>query len=437
MQTDAGGVRIEYVALEELERWPRNPKMHDEAHIERSIERFGFVNPILIDERTGRIVAGHGRLDALQAMRERGDAPPERVKEEGGRWLVPVVRGVSFNSDVEAQAHLVADNRAVELGGWDDSALVEMLQDVAAQSEELLEAAGYAQRDLERMLTAAHQAMIEEPEVSGEHLDAIRDEWQTETGQLWIIPSAHGGDHRLICGDSTDQTVVANLFRGDYWRELVTDPPYGIDYAKKNEFLNAVGKSMRLEVPIDGDERRGTTAADLWRAAFGLAVIFGEPGATYYITTPTGDMLPSMLQAVADAGMPMRHGLVWVKNNIVLGRSDYNYKHEFIIYGWLPGAPHTFNGMGGEASVWEFDKPHSSKLHPTMKPVALFEYAITHGSNTGEVVFDPFSGSGTTILACENTARLARCVEIDPRYVAVALLRASELGLEPHLVEGG
>lgn len=434
MQSDA--VRIEYVPLDDLQRWPRNPKLHDGEHIERSIERFGFVNPILIDERTGRIVAGHGRLDALLMLRGRGDEPPERVQRgEDGRWYVPVVRGVSFNSDAEAQAYLITDNRAVELGGWDDQALVDMLQDVAEQSEDLLDAAGFARNELERMLAAVHEAMEEDdPEVSGEHLDELRDEWETAEGQMWEIPSA-GGSHFIICGDCTDRAVVERVLDGAQWDMIVTDPPYGISYDKKNAFLNAIGHSMRLEVPIAGDEKQSGTAADLWRDAFGLLREFGKPGGVFYVTTPTGDMLPAMLNAMADAGMPMRHGLVWVKNHMVLGRSDYNYKHEFIIYGWIEGAAHTFNGPGGATSVWEFDKPVSSKLHPTMKPIALFEYAIMNGSNTGEIVLDPFSGSGTTLLASEGAGRFARCIELDPRYVAVTLKRAEEKGLKPRLVE--
>ncbi len=154
------GIYIEYIPLADLQRWPRNPKRHDLALLVRSVGRFGFVNPVLIDERSGRLVVGHGRLEILQRMKDEGQAPPERIKVEGGEWLIPVIRGIRFNSDQEAEAYLVADNRTTELGGWDDEALAALLQELA-EDEELLESTGFDTADLDALLAQINEELTD------------------------------------------------------------------------------------------------------------------------------------------------------------------------------------------------------------------------------------------------------------------------------------
>jgi len=158
-------------------------------------------------------------------------------------------------------------------------------------------------------------------------------------------------------------------------------------------------------------------------AAFKAAVAHGAKGACYYSTGPQGgDLLLLLLQAMRQAGLPLRHMLVWAKNNHVLGRSDYNYKHEPIIYGWLDGG-HKFHGPTNETSLWEIPKPQKSAEHPTMKPVELFARAVRNSSTKKSVVYEPFSGSGTAVIACEQEGRACRGIEIEPRYVQVAIDR--------------
>lgn len=159
-----GTVRIEYVALSELKRWPRNPKDHDLGELRRSIARFGYVQPILVDESTGRIVAGHGRLDVLEQMKAEGRKPPERVLERKGEWLVPVIRGVAFNSDDEAQAYLLADNRLTEIGGWEDGTLTDVLNDLA--EKDLLEGIGWDGNDVEDMMRFLESVQLVESDAA-------------------------------------------------------------------------------------------------------------------------------------------------------------------------------------------------------------------------------------------------------------------------------
>jgi DNA modification methylase len=203
---------------------------------------------------------------------------------------------------------------------------------------------------------------------------------------------------------------------------MVTDPPYGVSYADKNAFLNAADKGNRIQTQIEGDHQTPAEVDALWRAAFRVWRGFVGKGACYYVTGPQGgDLLLLLLLALRDTGWPLRHMLIWAKNNHVLGRCDYNYKHEPIIYGWVDGG-HKWYG-DHDVSLWEVDKPTKSEFHPTTKPVELFARAVGNSSADGGLVVDPFLGSGTTLIACEQLHRKCRAVEISPGYVAVTLER--------------
>jgi len=240
--------------------------------------------------------------------------------------------------------------------------------------------------------------------------------------------------HRLLCGDCATEANI--LFNGDLFDLLVTDPPYGVSYAAKNEFLNAIARGNRIQKPIESDHKTPEQMSEFWRVCFGAIRTFSRPGAGYYVTGPQGgDLLLLLLLALRDSGFPLRHMLIWAKNNHVLGRCDYNYKHEPIIYGWVEGSGHKFFGGGGETSLWEINKPQKSDMHPTTKPVELFARAIKNSTSAGEIVYDPFLGSGTTLIACEQLGRRCRAIEISPGYVAVALQRwADATGKTPKLM---
>ena len=239
----------------------------------------------------------------------------------------------------------------------------------------------------------------------------------TKVGDLWLL-----GDHRLLCGDSTKANDVAHLWgNGPALRMIWTDPPYGVDYGKKTRDL---GGAFRARVDIQGDGD-GEEAASLFRDALSAAIPHAMPGAALYATVPSGENLPLFTTAMNNSGFRFKHSLVWVKSSAVFGRTDYHYRHETILYGWSPGA-HYFTEKRTNDSVFEVDRPANSKDHPTMKPVALIVPMIENSSEPGEIVYDPFSGSGSTILAAELLGRRCYAIEKEPGYVDVSVERWEE-----------
>lgn len=241
--------------------------------------------------------------------------------------------------------------------------------------------------------------------------------------------------HRLICGDCTDAAVVARVMDdavGDLW---LTDPPYAVSYADKNAYLNSIARGNRIQVPIVGDHLTLENAAVLWKQAAEVALAHCADHASYYwFACQGGDQMMMMMMMLSEAGWRVRHELIWVKNNHVLGRTDYNYKHEPILYGWKKDGKHKFFG-GFQTSVLEFPKPQSSGMHPTTKPVELVERLVANSTEAGQIILDGFLGSGTTLIAAEKLGRRARCIEIEPGYVAVCLERwATMTGKTPVLL---
>lgn len=240
-----------------------------------------------------------------------------------------------------------------------------------------------------------------------------------KAGDIWLL-----GDHRLMCGDSTDAEVVKRLMNGDLADMVFTDPPYGVSYTDKNEFLNRIGKPMAFANPIENDSQSPTEMADFWETAFNVLAECTKDKMVYYITAPQGGDLLLLLQSIFNTPFALKHMLIWNKNNHVLGRCDYNYKHEPIVYGWKKKGTHNFYGGGKfKTTVWDIDKPLKNDLHPTMKPVELVANCILDGSKAGDIVLDTFGGSGTTLIAAEQTGRKCYMMELDPHYCDVILSR--------------
>ena len=264
----------------------------------------------------------------------------------------------------------------------------------------------------------------EEKSFTDEEADEIPEEVETKCklGDLWQL-----GEHRLLCGDSTDENCVKRLMGEEKADMVFTDPPYGVSYADKNEFLNAANKGNRNQTPIINDHMNLEDTGDFVYKAFLNIKKFLAKYSSYYITAPQGgELLMMMMMMMQKAGIPLRHCLIWVKNNHVLGRCDYNYKHEPILYGWVE--KHHFYGQGEHKfSTWEIPKPVKNDLHPTMKPVALVVNAILNSTQKDEVVLDLFGGSGTTLIACEQTQRKARLMELDEHYCDVIIQRWENL----------
>lgn len=258
----------------------------------------------------------------------------------------------------------------------------------------------------------------------------LQEKWQVQLGDLFEI-----GNHRLLCGDSTNGDDVARVMGGKLASLVVTDPPYGVEYADKNKFLNTIAPGNRIQEPIAGDHQSKDKTQEMWRLAFKNMNTAMLPGAVVYCFMPQGGDQMMMMMMMMGAGIEPRHELIWLKNNHVLGRVDYAYKHEPILYAWKEGG-HKFYG-DFQTSILEFNKPLKSDSHPTMKPVELITHLIKNSSQTNEIVYDLFGGSGTTMVASEQIGRRCRMVEIEPKYCAVILERMAGMGLEPRLVESG
>ena len=241
-------------------------------------------------------------------------------------------------------------------------------------------------------------------------------------GDLWQL-----GEHRLLCGDCTDRAEVARLMRADAADTpgsraaadmLFLDPPYGVGYGL------ATNRPIRKGRPIMGDELGEHGTYDLLKRTLLAAPL--RPGGAFYVCSPGGTGETLFRLALRDAGLPLKQALVWVKHHFVLGRQDFHWQHETLLYGWKAGAGHYFGGGRTQTTVWEHQRPHRSNLHPTMKPIDLVERAVMLSSKEGEIVYDGFGGSGTTLLACEQTRRKCRMVEIAPRYCDVVVQRWEE-----------
>lgn len=262
-----------------------------------------------------------------------------------------------------------------------------------------------------RSITLARNAR-NRPEIDLEALPNVA------IGNLWSL-----GQHRILCGDSTSKIDVNILMKDKFADLMVTDPPYGVRYTGKRLVRQA----------IRNDDLAGDEFCQFLTMALSASPL--KPGGSFYICAPSGPALKLFFIAAAEAGLDVKQTLIWVKNHFVLSRCDYHNKYEMLLYGWKPGAAHYYAGGRKQHTVWEFPKPMRSPLHPTTKPVALVERAILNNSREKEIVYDGFSGSGSTLIACEHTGRICRCLEIEPRYVAITIARwEAETGEKAQLI---
>jgi len=272
---------------------------------------------------------------------------------------------------------------------------------------------------------------LEDPDAALDKAAELQRRWDTQPGQLWAIDS-----HRLLCADCRQAEQVQRLWQdGARFRQILTDPPYGVGYAAKNQYLNRSDRGNRIQKPIENDHLSPAETALLFQTALQQSLPYALPGAAVYASVPSGPLLPRFIAAFEAAGFSYKHMLVWIKSNFVISMADYHARHEVILYGWRENGPHYFTSDRRQDSVFEVDKPRSSEFHPTTKPVELLARMISNSSRPGEVIFDPFSGSGSTLLAAHQLGRVGYSVEIDPGYVAVALQRLTQLGLKPRLLD--
>lgn len=395
-------IRLEYRKIDELIPYERNAKQHPPeqiAKLVRSFDEFERIVPAGITA-DGHLIYGHGRI---LAARERGDKD------------FPCVV-IDHLSETQRRAFVHADNLLAESETDAEILRGEMIA---------LQAAGF---DISLTGFDPDGLQLGDESTQGDNLAADEDDYEapppsettrTARGQIWQL-----GRHRLMCGDCTLAEDADALMAGSLADLVFTDPPYGVSYVDKNKFLNSIDNADRLVNAIEGDDQEPEDMHDFWVAAFKNLYRCTKERMSYYITAPQGGDLLLLLQAVRESGFALKHQIIWNKNNHVLGRCDYNYKHEPIIYGWKIGKTHKFVGGGSMlTSVWDVPKPLRSDLHPTMKPIHLIENAVLNSSEPGEIVLDLFGGSGSTLIACDQLKRVCYMMEIAPHYCDVIIDR--------------
>jgi len=389
---------------------PDNPKRHDVAALDSSVERFGYVTPIVVNDTDGRVLEGHGRVETLLRLRACGAEPPPGI-EVGltGEWRVPTVHGVGLSPD-DARAFLIAANRTVELGGWDEARLAEVLSDLA-RSDAGLDAVGFSEADLSVLLESLD---IHGPP-GGSDPDDIpeelaEDQLYVAPGQLWRL-----GEHRLLCGDATRGEDVHRLLGGRNADMAVTDPPYNVNYGNHG---GAPGGRRRR--PLTND----LLPASVWEESVGgwARQLLNHVDGALYVFMSSKEW-PAVCRLLEEAGGHWSDTIIWAKDRFVLGRADYQRQYESIWYGWRKDGGHDWCGDRDQGGVWLIPRPSVSDLHPTMKPVALMERAISNSSTPGGRVLDLFLGSGTTLIAAERQGRRCLGLELEPGYVQVAIER--------------
>ncbi len=383
-----GATKIEWRSVDKLIPYAKNARTHSDeqvAQIAGSIKEFGFNNPVLVD-KDNSVIAGHGRLMAARKL---------------GMDKVPVVE-LEHLTESQRKAYVLADNRIALNSGWDTSMLSLELQDLKDDID--LSLLGFDPDELDALLNP-----IEETEglTDEDAVPDVPDEPKTKLGDIYIL-----GNHRLMCGDScsvTDMEKLVNDRQVDMW---LTDPPYNVAYEGKTKDA----------LTIQNDSMSDDGFRQFLRDAYVTADTVMKAGAVFYIWHADSEGY-NFRGAAHDAGWKVRQCLIWKKSTMVMGRQDYHWKHEPCLYGWKEGAGHLWATDRKQTTILEFDKPSKNKEHPTMKPVALFEYQMLNNTKGGDIILDSFGGSGTTLLAAEKNGRIGYLMELDPKYCDVIVKR--------------
>jgi DNA modification methylase len=376
---------------------PRNWRTHPPAQrdaLQGVLAEIGYADALLareLDDGSLELIDGHLRAETTPDM-----VVPVLVldvnEEEAGKILLTLDPMASLAGvDTEALASLM------EEFNFDSDAVEAMLNDLALSSG----------------------VRVEDVEIVEDEVPEPPDEAITQPGDLWVL-----GDHRLLCGDATKAQDLDRVLDGEKANLVLTDPPYGVSYVGGTEEA----------LTIQNDDREGLLA--LLESVFPLLVQRTRPGAGWYVAAPAGPQFLSFAQVLDDLGV-WRQTLVWVKDSMVLGHSDYHYRHEAIFYGWTPGSAHRAPPDRTRTTILEHARPKASREHPTMKPVALWAELLANSSGKGDLVLDPFCGSGTTVIAAEQLGRRAGVLELEPRYCDVIINRWQELTGKDASLDGG
>lgn len=393
-------VTAELVYAERIERWPierlipyaRNARTHSLSQVSQlaaSIREFGFTNPVIVN-RKGGIICGHARVLAARQL---------------GLSDVPVVI-LDHLTETQLRAYIIADNKLALNAGWDEELLALELQELKLAGFDA-ELTGYPAEEIDRLI-----AELNGPAEGLTDADTVPEtpvRPVTRPGDLWLL-----GPHRLYCGDATEAAAYAAVL-GDGLADMVfTDPPYNVDYVG-----SASDKEQgRIRTILNDD--LGDRFGQFLRTACAHMLSMTKGGV--YICMSSAE-LHRLHLAFQRAGGHWSTFLIWAKNHFTLGRSDYHRQYEPILYGWKAGNDRFWCGARDQADIWFVDRPVTNDLHPTMKPVELIVRAIRNSSKSQDTILDPFGGSGSTLIACEETGRQARLIEIDPALCDVIVRR--------------
>ena len=380
---------MQLVPIAKLVPYVNNARTHSTEQIKKlrsSLREFGFINPVIIDRDYG-VIAGHGRILA--------------AKEEGIRE-VPCVFADHL-TEAQKKAYIIADNRMAMDAGWDEELLrveIEALQGM--DFDPLL--TGFDEKELAALFDDGAEAKDDDFDVDEE----LEKPVFSKTGDVWTL-----GRHRLVCGDSTKAETYETLMQGKKANLVVTDPPYNVNYE------GSAGK-------IKNDNMAAEKFYQFLLDAFAnMEKVMAEDASIYVFHADTEGL--NFRRAFTDAGFYLSGCCIWKKPSLVLGRSPYQWQHEPVLYGWKKNGKHQWYSDRKQTTIWEFEKPRKNADHPTMKPIPLLAYPITNSSMSNTLILDPFGGSGSTLIACEQTDRSCCTIELDEKYCDVIVKRYVEL----------
>ena len=382
---------MQLVPLGKLVPYINNARTHSPEQLTKlrsSLREFGFINPVIID-RDYNIIAGHGRVLA--------------AKEEG-IMEVPCVF-VDYLTEAQKKAYILADNRMALDAGWDEELL--RIEIESLQGEDFdVSLTGFEEQELADLFAIEGDKAAKDDDFD---LSAALEKASfVERGDLWIV-----GRHRLVCGDATRTEDVERLMDGKKANLIVTDPPYGVSF-KSSDGLTIQNDSMK-------DEEFYTFLLTAFQC---MAEHLENGGSAYVFHADTEGL--NFRKAFIDAGFHLAGVCIWVKNSLVLGRSDYQWQHEPVLFGWKKGGKHSWYSDRRQTTIWNYDKPKRNKNHPTSKPLDLLGYPICNSSQENAIILDTFGGSGSTLMACEQLNRICHMMELDEKYASVILRRYVE-----------
>jgi DNA modification methylase len=381
---------MELVELDKLVPYVNNARTHSPEQINKlraSLREFGFINPVIIDKDYG-IIAGHGRVIAAR---------------EEGIEKIPCVFADHL-TEAQKKAYILADNRMALDAGWDEELLRVEIEALQAEAFDV-SLTGFDEKEITDLFKDTQEELKDD---DYDLTAALEKAAFVKKGDLWVV-----GRHRLLCGDATNAEDVDKLCEGKRVNLILTDPPYGVS------FKSASGLTIR------NDSMKNEEFYSFLLAAFKNMVSHLEPGGSVYVFHADTEGL-NFRRAFIDAGLHLAGCCIWVKNSLVLGRSDYQWQHEPVLYGFLKNGRHQWYSDRKQTTIWNFDKPKRNENHPTSKPLDLLGYPLKNSTQENAIVLDTFGGSGSTLMACELSNRICYTMELDEKYASVILRRYVE-----------